>query len=271
MRKSKVLAKLRAGKVVRLCSTGSPVGYFPALAAHFQYDGIWVDAEHRAWDPCDVEAMIGRHHAADIDCLWRPSTKEKNALYRLLEDGASGLMIPHVSTPEQARELVQAVKFPPLGDRGLDGAGRDADYWVGAPKDFTTQANHETFLVVQIETPQALENAAAIAAVPGVDVLFLGPADMGLRLGCTPSVNDPKMMEAQKRVAAAARQHGKAWGRPVGTMDDARVIIQLGAQLVAFGSDFAAIHSHLTQCCAQFDELLAEESAISAPLAAKTY
>src|SRR5580700_5063740 len=104
MRKSKVLAKLRAGKVVRLCSTGSPVGYFPALAAHFQYDGIWVDAEHRAWDPCDVEAMIGRHHAAEIDCLWRPSTKEKNALYRLLEDGASGLMIPHVSTPEQARE-----------------------------------------------------------------------------------------------------------------------------------------------------------------------
>lgn len=272
MRKSKVLAKLRAGKVARVCSTGSPLGTFPALAAHFHYDGIWVDAEHRVWDPREVDAMIARHHLADIDCLWRPATKEKNALYRLLEDGAAGLMIPHVSTPEQARDLVQCVKFPPLGDRGLDGGGRDASFWVGAPKDYTTQANRETFLVVQIETAQALENAAAIAAVPGVDVLFIGPADIALRLGCTPSVNDPKMMEVQKKVAVAAKQHGKAWGRPVGTQEDARVLIGLGAQLVAFGSEFGALHSHLSQCAAQFDEMLAEDSAAEAALpAGKTY
>jgi 4-hydroxy-2-oxoheptanedioate aldolase len=181
-------------------------------------------------------------------------------------------MIPHVSTPEQARELVQAVKFPPLGDRGLDGAGRDANYWVGAPKDYTTRANRETLLVVQIETPQALENATAIAAVPGVDVLFIGPADMALRLGCTPSVNDAKMMEAQKKVAAAARQHGKAWGRPVGTAAEARVIIEVGAQLVAFGNDFAALHSHLSQCADQFDELLTEDSSAAVSvLADKAY
>lgn len=98
MRKSKILAKIRAGKVARVCSTGSPIVMYPALAAHFHYDGIWLDAEHRVWDAREADAMLARHHAADIDCLWRPPTKEKNALYRLLEDGATGLMIPHVST-----------------------------------------------------------------------------------------------------------------------------------------------------------------------------
>lgn len=272
MRKSKVLAKLRAGKVARLCSSGAPLAALPAIAAHFRYDGVWMDGEHRAWDPKEVDAAIARHHAADIDCLWRPSTKEKNALYRLLEDGASGLMIPHVSTPEQAKELVQAVKFPPLGDRGLDGGGRDASFWVGAPRDYTTQANRETFLVVQIETPQALENAAAIAAVPGVDVLFIGPADLALRLECSPAVSDPKMMEAQRKVAVAAQQHGKAWGRPVGTAEDARIIVEQGAQLVAMGSDFSALLSHFSHCSAALDEILAGEKVTVPEIpAGKTY
>jgi 4-hydroxy-2-oxoheptanedioate aldolase len=265
MRQSKILAKIRAGKVARLCCIGSPLGMAPALAAHFHYDGIWVDAEHRVWDPREVDALLGRHHAADIDCVWRPATKEKNALYRLLEDGATGLMIPHVSTAEQARALVQAVKFPPLGDRGLDAAGRDADFLVGAPSDYVVQANRETFLVVQIETQEALDNAEAIAAVPGVDVLFIGPGDLSLRLCCKPGVNDPRMLEAQKRVAAAARQHGKAWGRPAGTADDARVIVQLGAQFVPMGGEFGALLQHFSECSAQFDALLGEQDGVPAP------
>jgi 4-hydroxy-2-oxoheptanedioate aldolase len=256
IRRSKILAKIRAGQVARVCSVGAFLRYFPRLAAEFRYDGIWVDAEHRVWDPSEIAAMITLHRLADIDCLWRPVTSEKTGLYRLLEDGAAGLMIPHVSTPQRAQELVQAVKFPPLGDRGLDGAGLDADFLVGGPADYTEQVNRETFLTVQIETPLALENVEAIAAVPGVDVLFLGPGDLSLRLGCSPAVNDPLIMEAQKRLAAACRQHGKAWGRPVGSADDARTIIQLGAQLVAFGNDFWAVYQHLADCAAIFDAVL---------------
>lgn len=266
MRASKILAKIRAGKIARVCSTGSPIASFPALAAHFHYDGIWVDAEHRPWEPREADAMIARHHAADIDCLWRPPTKEKNALYRLLEDGATGLMIPHVGAPEEAQALVRAMKFPPLGDRGFCGGGRDAGFWVHKPADYTDLANRETFLTVQIETPEALENADAIAAVSGVDILFLGPGDMSLRLGCTPAVSDPQMLEVQKKIAAAARTHGKAWGRPVGSADDARVIIGLGAQLIAFGSEFGALHAHLSDCSKQFDEILEEVSGMPAAL-----
>lgn len=256
IRRSKILAKIRAGQVARVCSLGGFLRYFPRMAAEFRYDGIWVDAEHRVWDSPDISAMLALHHLADIDCLWRPATIEKTGLYRVLEDGAAGLMIPHVSTPQRAQELVQAVKFPPLGDRGLDGAGLDADFLVGKPADYTDQVNRETFLTVQIETPMALQNVEAIAAVPGVDVLFLGPGDLSLRLGCTPAVADPVIMQAQQRLAAAARQHGKAWGRPVGSADEARAVVQLGAQLVAFGNDFWAIHQHLADCAAKFDAVL---------------
>jgi 2-keto-3-deoxy-L-rhamnonate aldolase RhmA len=226
------------------------------VAAHYHYDGIWVDAEHRVWDPREVETMIGRHHAADVDCIWRPPTKEKNNLYRLLEDGATGLMIPHVGSAEEARTLVNAIKFPPLGDRGFCGGGRDASYWIGKPTNYTEQANRETFLVVQIETPEALANAEAIAAVPGVDVLFLGPGDMSLRLGCTPAVNDPVMLEVQKKIEAACRKHGKVWGRPVGSREDAQSLVALGAQFIVYGAEFSAVCAHLQSCSSDFDFIL---------------
>lgn len=271
MRRSKVLARLRANRLARICCTGSPIAFLPAVAAHFNYDGIWLDAEHRVWDPREIETMLGRHHAADIDCVWRPPTKEKNALYRLLEDGASGLMIPHVGTADEARALVNAIKFPPLGDRGFCGGGRDADYWINKPADYTEAANRETFLVVQIETPDALANVDAIAAVPGVDVLFLGPGDMSLRLGCTAAVNDPHMLGVQKKIAAASRNHGKAWGRPVGSSADAKTIIDLGAQFIVHGSEFGAIHGHLAACAADFDQVLKESHSIVASRDGKGY
>lgn len=271
MRSSKVLAKIRAGTVARICCTGSPIAFFPALAAHFHYDGIWLDAEHRVWDPREAETMLGRHHAADIDCIWRAVSKEKNSLYRLLEDGAAGLMIPHVGSADEALALVTSIKFPPLGDRGFCGGGRDADYWIGKPADYTDAANRETCLVVQIETPQALENVDSIAAVPGVDVLFLGPGDMSLRLGCTPGVNDPVMLDVQKKIAAACRKHGKAWGRPVGSAADVKTIIDLGAQFVVHGSEFGALHAHLSACAADFDQILGPVGTAVKGLDGKSY
>lgn len=256
MRRSKVLQKIRAGEVARICALTHFLPFFPRAASHSGFDGIWVDNEHRPFDAREAQSLIAYHHLADIDCMWRPSVTEKGALYRLLEDGASGLMIPHVSTPERAQQLAQAVKFPPIGDRGLDGSGLDGDFYINLPATYPQDANRETFLVVQIETPQALDNVDAIAAVPGVDVIFLGPGDMSLRLGCSPAVNDPKMMDAQKRIAAAAKAHGKAWGRPVGTAEDAKMIAGMGAQLVALGSMHRAIMQHLEECAKQFDTAL---------------
>lgn len=256
MRKSKIRQRLDNGQVARVCALGSNIGYFPLMAAHFGYDAVWVDGEHRTWDPREIAELILRHHHADIDCLYRAPTLEKTGLSRLLEDGVAALMIPQVNTADRARQIVEATKFPPLGDRGLDGSGIDAGYWVRKALDYTQQANHQTVLILQIETPLALENMAEIAAVPGVDALLLGPGDLSLRLGCTGSIRDPQIHAAVSRMADTCKQHGKPWGFPVGNIEDAKTVVDMGCQILAFGNEFWAIHDHLKHHAEQIDALL---------------
>jgi len=255
-RKSKVLAKVRSGGVARICATAHKLPYYPHLAAHFGYDGVWVCAEHRPWDPREIEMMLLQHHQADVDCIWRAGTLEKTGLARLLEDGATGLMIPHVSTVEKARMLVEYGKFPPVGDRGVDGAGIDGGYWVGKSATYTADANRETFIMAQIETPLAVQNVDAITAVEGLDMVLVGPGDLSLRLGCVPSINDIQLRESVQKVADACKRHGKAWGMPVGSIEDAKRIIDMGCQFVVLGSEFGAIMKHLEECSGQLDSLL---------------
>ena len=159
--------------------------YIPAdvfHAARAGYDCIWLDLEHRALTIHELQSLLAFSHLYDIDIMLRPPTLEKTGLSRYLEDGAAGLLIPHVSTAEKAKMLVDAVKFPPLGDRGLDNAGLDSDFNAHDADDDVAWANRETFLCVQIETPEGVRNVDSIAAVEGVDMIFVGPGDLGLRL-----------------------------------------------------------------------------------------
>src|SRR5437762_10249895 len=186
MRKSKVLKKLRNGKFARMCGMGHFLPFFVRHAAHFKYDGIWLDLEHRTMEAREVQALLAHCVLHDIDCMVRPPTMERTGLYRYLEEGAAGFMIPFVSTPEIARHVVSAVKFPPDGNRGVDGAGLDGDYVLDSWRpgsEYFAEANRETFIVAQIETTEAVENVDGIAAVPGIDCVFVGPADLRLRLG----------------------------------------------------------------------------------------
>jgi len=171
MRKSKVLDKIRAGRGVRICGLGHYLPFFVRYAAHNGYDAIWLDLEHRAMDQREIQGLLAMCHAHDIDCMVRAPTLERTRLYRYLEDGATGLMMPLVSDAGLAREIVEAVKYPPLGNRGLDGAGLDGDFGLDVWHEGSTyidDANRETFIVLQIETPGALANVDEIAAVDGV-------------------------------------------------------------------------------------------------------
>jgi 2-keto-3-deoxy-L-rhamnonate aldolase RhmA len=212
-------------------------------AAEYGFDCIWLDMEHRAFTEREIQALLAYFHLFDIDCMLRPPTFEKTRLYRFLEDGATGFLIPHVSTAEKAQMLADSVKFPPLGDRGLDGASLDSDFIHQGGDDYTEAANRETFLVVQIETLQAVENVDEIAAVEGVDGLFIGPGDLGLRIRRTQT--DWTLESARQRVAEAAKRHGKAWGCPAGSEDEVRTLYDQGAQLVAFGGDFGMVMNGL--------------------------
>ncbi|MAU08383.1 MAG: 4-hydroxy-2-oxovalerate aldolase [Anaerolineaceae bacterium] len=240
MRKSKVLEKWRRGEFARFCALGHVLPFFIRYAAHYGYDGIWLDLEHRNMDDREVQHLLALCQMFDIDCMVRPPTLQRSRLYRYLEDGATGLMIPFVSTAEIARDLVTAVRFPPLGNRGLDGAGLDCQFGIEswAPgSNYPEDANRETFIVAQIETPEAVNNAAEVAAVPGIDALFIGPGDLGLRLSVEPT--DMTMEDAVEKVAAAAQQHGKVWARTASSIEELDRYRAMGAQMVPWGGDFA--------------------------------
>jgi 4-hydroxy-2-oxoheptanedioate aldolase len=257
VRKSKVLAKWRSGQPARFCSTGHFLPFYIRYAAHFGYDGIWLDLEHRTMNDREAQAIIAACRYNDIDCMVRPPTLGRTHLYHYLEDGAAGFMIPFVSTPAIAQQVVEATKFPPIGNRGLDGAGLDGDYGIEVWKPNTTyyeDANRETFIVAQIETLEAVENAEAIAAVPGIDCLFIGPGDLGLRLQVSGS--SMTMLDVAKRVSAAAQKSGIAWGIAVGSVEDMRRYHQMGAQMVPWGGDFALMRV-LKQCSEELDGALA--------------
>ena len=228
-----------------MCCLGHFIPAYIHHAAHFGFDCIWLDLEHRAMGDREVQALLTHFHLADIDCMLRPPTLEKTRLYRYLEEGATGLMIPHVSTAEKARQLVDDIKFPPLGNRGLDAAGLDSDYLLADASDHVDHTLKETFLVVQIETPEAVDNVEQIAAVEGVDGLFIGPGDLGLRINRS-DVNY-SLEEAIDRVAQVAATSGKAWGLPAASVEQVEARRQQGAQLLPYGGDFGACMTMLKE------------------------
>jgi 2-keto-3-deoxy-L-rhamnonate aldolase RhmA len=239
-----------------MCSLGH---YMPAFIQHAAVNGfdcIWLDLEHRHIDDHQVQALIAYGHLFDIDIMVRPSTTERGRLYRYLEDGAAGLMVPHVSTVEKAEMLIEAVKFPPIGNRGLDGAGLDGDFYQHSADDYVAHVNRETFLVVQIETPQAVKIVDSIAAVRGVDGLFVGPGDLSLRLRQMPDA--PSLDDCCRCVAEAAHRHRKAWGIPVSSREQLQEFADRGAQILARGGDYGAMLQALRECGADFQDVAAK-------------
>lgn len=235
--------------------------FYVRYAAHFHFDAIWLDLEHRAMADREIQALLALCHLYDIDCMVRPPSLERNRLYRFLEDGAAGFLIPFASDVETACKVVEAVKFPPLGNRGLDGVGLDADFGLGSwekGSDYTQDANHETFVIAQIETPEAVVHADEIAAVEGIDALFVGSADLGLRLAVRGGNRDQDLHGAIKQVAEASRQHGKAWGAASGSLEDVSKYWQMGARVITWGGDFS-LRQVLRDSSGQLDSVLSSE------------
>lgn len=245
-----------------------PNAMMPMHAAKAGYDAIWLDAEHNTWDRRELQRMIALHHLANIDCIVRTGSRNANDLYHLLEDGASGLMIPLVNTAAEAAALVKAVKFPPLGQRGLDGASIDNDFYLNGTATYPPVANRETLLIVQIETPEALQNIEGIAGTKGIDGLFIGPGDLALRLNCPLDWDRPEMTAAEDAVAAAAARHNVAWGRPGVTVAQIRRIAGKGGKLIANGSDFGALMTMLPTYAKAFNEAIPGRNGADAGAAA---
>jgi 4-hydroxy-2-oxoheptanedioate aldolase len=261
MRSSKILARIRAGQPARIAMMGYVLPPFIAFAAHEDFDGIWLDLEHRPMEDREVQMLLAFFHLYDIDCLIRPSTREKAKLYRYLEDGATGFVIPHVSTPDEVRDLVQKVKFPPVGDRGLNPSSLEANFGLDVPTSRQPLVDHalrETFLLVQIETPPGVANMEAMAGVPGLDGLFVGPADLAVRMQHEPEAERLSYVGTLERLAAVCQRHGLFWGTTSKDVTDLRQQYDLGARLLMWGVDQAILQTGLHQARADLDAILAE-------------
>jgi 4-hydroxy-2-oxoheptanedioate aldolase len=257
MRRSKILAKIRAGQRAKLAMMGNYLPPFIAYAAHLGFDGIWLDLEHRAFNPREVQALLAFFHLYDIDCLIRPATREKILLYRYLEDGVTGLVIPHVSNAVEARDLVSSVKFPPVGDRGLYPTGLETNFGLsGTEHTLIEHAQRETFLVAQVESPTAVANLDETAAVPGLDGLFVGPGDLGLRRRFQAPDEQLTYSQALDRVADACRKHGKFWGSLPRSVEELQDLHQRGAELLVWGIDIVFLHQGLARTSADLDRIL---------------
>ena len=161
--------------------------------------------------------MIMAIRERGAEAVIRPRRSGPDAVYRLLEIGAAGLVVPHCMNAEHAREIVRNTRFAPIGQRGMETVCLDADYMMADAKEYFEFANRETFVVVQIEDREAVEDVEAIAAVEGVDGLFFGPGDLAQSYGIPLQFDHPTMREALERVAGAATEHGKILSSTVAT------------------------------------------------------
>lgn len=213
-------------------SSGSPV--VAELASLCGLDWLLLDMEHGNLGEADILPHLRaiRGPAAVV----RVPTHEPGLIGRVLDRGADAVMVPHVDSAAEAEALVRAMRYPPHGDRGLSRSVRAFGFGLRAPD---TAPASQPPLLAQIESAKGVANVDAIAATAGVDILFVGPADLRLSLGCTPGA--PSYDAALERVIAAARTNAKHAGILVRDRTETDALLQRGFTKIAVDSDMAIL------------------------------
>ena len=239
MRKSRVLRQMRAGKVATCTKLNLSDPRAAEIAAMCGFDCIWIDLEHVPNNMKDVEDAVRAAKIYDVDVLTRVSKGCYSDICRPLEGDSTGVMVPHLMSLEEAKQIVYFTKFHPIGRRPLDGGNADGAYCLVDANDYLKQANEERFTVVQIEDPEPLAELEEIAALPGIDMLFFGPADFSQGIGA-PNSADPRIDETRRLVAKVARKHGKFAGT-VGGPGNFDNLVAMGYTFISTGADVVAL------------------------------
>jgi 2-keto-3-deoxy-L-rhamnonate aldolase RhmA len=200
------------------------------------FDWAVVDMEHSPLEVAGVLHMLQAMSATKTLPIVRPPWNDAVVVKRLLDAGASTLMFPMVQTAAEAERAVAATRYPPEGVRGVAGLTRASRF--GTTPHYLQTANRRIGVIVQLETPEALERLDEIARVEGVDALFIGPSDLSAATGHLAEPQHPAVMERMARAA----ERCKALGMPVGTIGDTPEVV---AQYRAAGFDFLAVGSDL--------------------------
>jgi 4-hydroxy-2-oxoheptanedioate aldolase len=230
---------IRAGtpQIGLWCSTCSP--YVTEVVAGSGFDWLLLDTEHA---PGDLQEVMGQLQAcleSTAHPIVRPAWNDMVLAKRYLDVGAQTLLVPYVQTVEEARAAVAYTRYPPAGVRGVGGTTRATRF--GRVADYFAKASEEICVLVQVETRLGLDNLDAIAAVDGVDGVFIGPSDLAAGLGHLGNPSHPDVKSAIDFAIRRVRELGKAPGFLTADDAHARHILQLGALFVAVGIDLSLL------------------------------
>jgi 2-keto-3-deoxy-L-rhamnonate aldolase RhmA len=246
---SEVLKKIRAGELTLGLGVhhlrGSAV---PMLAKAAGYDWLFIDSEHGVISTHEISQICFAALPSGVAPIVRICAGALDEGTRALDNGALGIVVPHVDTVEQARRLVDAFRFQPMGHRSTGGPPAQFGYRPPAAAEAQKVLNSEILVVPMIETPEAVENADKIAAIDGIDALLIGTNDLCLEMGIPGQVGHERVQAAYQKVADACRRHKKVLG--MGGVYDQEVAARylgMGARFVLAGSDHNLLLDAMTR------------------------
>jgi 2-keto-3-deoxy-L-rhamnonate aldolase RhmA len=228
----------------------------PVLAAATGHDWIFIDTEHGAFNTQETTQLCIAALPTGVTPIVRVCAGAIDEATRALDNGALGIVVPHVDTAAEAKRIADAFHYPPMGHRSWGGPPAVYGYQPPSTSEAQAAINAEILTVVMLESPEAVANAEAIAAVEGVDVLFIGTSDLTAELGISGQMGHPKVVAAYQAVGDACRKHGKTLGMGgVYDTEYAARYVGMGARFLLTGADHSYIMAGAAQRIAFFNEL----------------
>ena len=209
MRENTIRAKMRQGKLALGAYVGLADPAVVEVIGLAGFDAAFIDMEHSAFDLGLIEAMIRACDVTGITSLVRVPENNSKTILRLLDAGAQGIQVPHIAGVEDAMAAVKAVRYAPQGDRGMAGSTRAARYGAVSLREHMANSNAEILLAVMVEDKPALDQLADIAAIPGIDLVAIGPHDLSAALGIS-DPRDPLLKKTIEDIAATLKKVGRA-------------------------------------------------------------
>ena len=200
-------------------------------------DFVLIDGEHSGFDMGQIDDLLAWFKATPLAPFVRVPSSDYHFIARVMDAGALGVMVPNVKSAEQAKEVVDAMRYAPEGERGLGLGGSLNDFVRPNPKEYMHEANRNNMVICQIESKEALDNLEAIASTPGVDVLWVGHFDLTQSLGIVGEFHHDDFLNALKRVVEVTKQYGQAAGIQPGSLEQARTWMDIGCNMISYSAD----------------------------------
>jgi 2-keto-3-deoxy-L-rhamnonate aldolase RhmA len=217
-------------------------------------DFVLFDLEHSGFGFETVKSAVRYFDTAGLPVIIRAPSKEYHHIARAMDMGAEGLMLPMVGSVAETRHILNSMKYTPEGGRGVALQVSHDRYRPGAVAEKFAAANRRSTLFCQIETAEGVKNADAIAALPGVDCLWVGHFDLSVALDVPGEFSSKKFTDAITRVAAAAAKHGKSLGRLVPTVQQGIEYYDKGFDFICYSGDVWVLHDALAEAIGKLRE-----------------